>query len=65
MSTDYEELDKEWRSERMLNEFGLTEQVIEKVWRERLATDTKMTHNFTLIERQGLMVVAEMRRDLH
>jgi hypothetical protein len=65
MSTDYEQLDREWRSERMLNEFGLTEQVTEKIWRERLETDTKMTHNFTLIERQGLMVVAEMRRDLH
>lgn len=65
MSTDYEQLDKEWRSEQMLREFGLTEQIIEKIWRERLETDIKMTHNFTLIERQGLMVVAEMRRNLH
>jgi len=48
------------RSERYLHyEFGLTEMVVEKVWRERLAIDDHPVQ-LNRIEREGLMVIASM-----
>lgn len=54
----------ERRSERMLSEFGLTEPVHEPIYRERMPHDDKPAH-FSPIERESLMVLASMRKELH
>ena len=56
------QIEKEWRSERLLNEFGLTEQVAEPIYRERMPADDK-EGAFNRIEYEGLMVIAQMFRE--
>jgi len=55
-------IEKEWRSERMLNEFGLTEAVAEPIYRERQRADDR-PGSFTRIEYEGLMVIAQMYKE--
>jgi hypothetical protein len=50
------------RSERMLHAFGLDLMVIEPVYRERMPYDDS-EFRFTLIERQGLMVIGTMYKE--
>ena len=52
------------RASRWLLDLELTTEIHEKVWRERLAVDDRK-FPFTRLEREGLMVVAEMRKELH
>lgn len=60
------------RSERMLRDAGqrvganLEIMVVERIWRERMPFDDQVDMRlFNRIERQGLMVLAQMRRELH
>ena len=55
-------IEKEWRSERMLNEFGLTEAVAEPIFRERQRADDR-PGSFTRIEYEGLMVMSQMYKE--
>ena len=51
------------RSERMLQKFGLDLMVVEPIYRERMPSDDRDAH-FTPIEREGLMVMSELLKEV-